>query len=183
MSDREKNVNIHIEKNPHIHEKLIFETDERVKMIYERYRTGRTIIMDDLKYMLLKNPEAFEKITRSIIQSKSGKEFSFESINIGNNAYEKKNIDSTNEDGNSINFTSSEGTPVETVVNVSDIMTSVRSIIENMSEKELMEISKNVYDPLELIKRIAVLKELEDTPLDKKDIYTYAQEKEFDISV
>jgi hypothetical protein len=76
-----------------------------------------------------------------------------------------------------------EGLPVETVVNIPDILASVRAIIGNMSTKELNEISRNVYEPLELLKRIAVLKELDDSPTDGKVIYTYKPEKEIDISV
>lgn len=183
MNDREKNEKTNIRKNPNIRELLSVETDERVKMIYERYHAGKTIIMDDLKYLLMKNPEAFEKLARSIIQVKKGKEFSFEDIDFGNSTYEKKSIDSTKDEGDYINFTDNEGIPTETIVNISNIMASVKSIIENMSEKELKEISKNVYEPLELIKRIAVLKELEDKSSDEKVMYTYDNEKDFDISV
>lgn len=170
----------HIERKSHIRENITYESDERVKMIYERYHTGRAIIMDDLEYLLLKNPEAFEKIARSILRPKSEKGFNFGSIDIGNSTYVKKSVESETEQQNIIDYTSSEGMPSETVVNVSDIMTSLKSIIEHMSEKELQDISQNIYDPLELIKRIAVLNDI--SP-DEKVLYTYAKDKDFDISV
>ncbi len=183
MSDREKNEKMNLSKNPYIREILNVESDAKVKMIYERYRTGKTIIMDDLKYLLMKNPEAFEKIAKHIAQSNSGREFNFGSIEFDTRPNSPKREDDTVVEGNYINFIPSEETQGETIVNISNIMASVKSVIENMSAEELKEISRNVYEPLELIKRIAVLKELEDKSTDEKAMYTYDNEKDFDISV
>jgi hypothetical protein len=140
--------------------------------------------MDDLEYLLWKNPEAFEKIARSILRPKNKDGFDFSSIEVGNTNYINNGMDATLQEGQFVDYTSSmEGLPVETVVNIPDILASVRAIIGNMSTKELNEISRNVYEPLELLKRIAVLKELDDSPTDGKVIYTYKPEKEIDISV
>lgn len=184
MNERETSEKQRSDRASHINEKLNFHTDERVKMIYERYHSGRTIIMDDLQYLLWKNPEAFEKIARSILRPKSKNGFDFSSIEVGNTSYINDGVNTNTQEGQFIDYTSSmEGLPVETVVNVPDIIASVRAIIENMSTQELNEISRNVYEPLELLKRIAVLKELDDSPMDGKVIYTYKPEKEIDISV
>ncbi|MFA9376083.1 MAG: hypothetical protein ACERKZ_04940 [Lachnotalea sp.] len=183
MNDRDKNNVKHMEQISNIHETNHIESDAREKMIYERYHSGKTIIMDDLKYILLKNPEAFEKLAKSIAFSNSGKNFSFKPNILGDRTSTNKSLDSIEEDVRKRDYPEGEIISINPNTNITDIMTSVRSILENMSEKELKDISKNIYEPLELLKRIAVLKDLEDVPADKKVQYTYAQNNEIDISM
>ncbi|WP_099467272.1 hypothetical protein [Konateibacter massiliensis] len=185
MNEKEYSEKTQVGKGFHVRTILNFQADDRVKMIYERYRSGRTIIMDDLEYLLWKNPEAFEKLAKSMLRPKSHKGFDFSAIEAGNTSYINDGVDTNAQEGQFIDYScaSMEGLPVETEINISNIIASVRATIENMSTKELNEISRNVYEPLELLKRIAVLKELDDSPMDEKVIYTYKLKKEIDISI
>jgi len=181
MSDREKQPMT--KHHPHIHENLNLESDERVRMIYERFHTGRTLIMDDLKYLLMKNPEAFEKLAKSLVRPKSKEGFDFTSIEVENKDYAGKNADGTVPEGSCIDYTVHEEVPVEAPVDINALMASVKSVIENMSDEELKNMSRNVYDPLELLKRIAVLRQLEEKPLEEKMMNNYLTDKDFDVSI
>jgi hypothetical protein len=182
MHARKENEKSH-KRNPYIRENPNFQSDERVNIIYERYHAGKTIIMDDLKYLLLKNPEAFEKIVRSIIRPKSEKGFNFGSIGIEKGTYMKKSENTEKIQQNYIDYTSGGSTQIETIANISDIMSTVKSIFDNMSKKELLDISQNIYDSQELMKRISVLNDWNDILPYEKVMNTYVQDKEFDISV
>jgi hypothetical protein len=171
------------EKYSKLQESLNSYTDDRIKMIYERFHNGRTLIMDDLKYLLEKNPEAFEKLVGSIIRSKGNEDYSLSAIPTGNTEYVKENSNAFVQEGTFVDYASSQEDSSRNSANITEIMASVRSVLESMSDVELRDISRNVYEPLELLKSIALLKQLEDTPIEDRVMNQYVAEKDFDISI
>ena len=180
MSAREKSEKTQMVRNPNIFEQINHQSDKRVKMIYDRYRTGKSIIMDDLKYLWLKDPEGCEKIARSIVEGQTVKEPENKPnylISIENG---KKIVENTNDQQDYMDYKSGLETPIDTLKNVLDTITKVKLMIDNMSEKERMDILRNLNETPELQILTNKMKYWDDAFSDKMLIYTYDVEKEFD---
>jgi hypothetical protein len=175
MSIREKNEEIQVIMNPYLYEQMNSQEDLRVKMIFDRYRSGRSIILDDLQYLWLKDPEGCKKLARNIIESRTGSESKTVSSNI-NIDYINQNSENSTDQPDYMNYSSGLDTPTDTSDNIPGIMTSVKSIIEKMSKREQMDILKNLNGDLEL-KRLNNMKFWEDSFVDKMVMYTYVDEE------
>lgn len=172
MSIRDNNEKTQMEMNPRIYGQINHMQDNKVKMIYHRYRMGKTIIMDDLKYLCLRDPEGCDKLAKNIIEPNTDIVLKVNTMN--------KEKDST-ELSNSLAYKSDVVTSIDTLKNIPEIMTSVKSMIEKMNEKEREDISKNLYDILELKKLTKKMKYWDDTFLNKMGIYSNDGKNEYDI--
>lgn len=180
MSIRENSEKIQIKMKPHFYKQINHQMDKKIQMIYDRYRTGKSITIDDLQYLWLKDPEGCEKLARSIVESKIGKELEIEPNNMVSNVNMKKNKESTNEHQNYIDYISSPDTPLDALKSVRETMISVKLTIEKMSERERMDMLNDFYDALELKKVTDIMKYWNDAFIDKIVTYSYDVEKEFD---
>lgn len=178
MSIRGKSEKTQIEIKPHVYEQINPQLN-RVKAIYDRYHTGKSIIMDDLQYLWSKDPEGCVKLARSIIDSKIDKGLEIESGNMISYVDSIKYTESTDEQVNCIDHKTSIDTPMDTLKNVHEIMASVKLMVEKMSENELLDMLKNLNEELELKKLNNNMKYWDDTFVDKMVMYTYDVEKEF----
>lgn len=181
MNTRVKNEKTQVQMKSGSDERINPNLDRRVQMIYDRYRTGKAIIIDDLKYLWSKDPEGCEKLARSIINAKTGKSPEPQPNAIV--SYSKGNsfIENTKEQQNYIDYRSSADTPVESFHNVQETMKSVKLIIERMNENERMDMLKNLNESLTLSNLANNMKYWDDSFTDKMVMYTYEEEKEFNI--
>ena len=181
MSIKGKSEITHIKIDPQIYLQINPQVDKRVQMIYDRYRTGKSIILDDLRYLFLRDPEGCKKLAKSIIEAKNGKEQESEPGNVVSIGYKKINSEKANEQRNYIeNISINSDTSNDSIHNVLITMSSVKSLIENMSENELMDMMNNLNEAIELKKLASQMKYWEDEFIDKMVAYTYEEEKEFD---
>jgi len=181
MSIRKENEKNQTEIEPHIAEQIDPLSDKRVKIIYERYKTGKSIIMDDLKYLCLKDPEGCKNLVRSIVESKTVKELEIEPDHIISIGSEKKDTENAAEQQSCIEDQSASEIQMDTLAHVIETMISVKSEIKKMSEWELLDMIKNLNEALELKKMSNTMKYWDDTFTDKMVMYTYSEEKEFNM--
>lgn len=181
MNTRERSENTQVQTKPGSYEKINPNLDRRVQMIYERYRTGKAIIMDDLRYLWSKDPESCDKLAKSIINAKTSKGLEIKSDQIISIGYADKYTKSTNEQQKHIDYISSADTPIESFNNVQETMKSVKLIIERMNESERIDMLKNLNESLALTNLANNMKYWDDTFTDKMVKYTYEEEKEFNI--
>ena len=183
MSIREKSEKTQINIKPHSYEQKNPQPDIRVKIIYERYRTGRTIILDDLRYLWLEDPEGCEKLARSIIEPKTDKGLETEPNIMVSIEYVKESSESTNEQLNHIDYVSSSDIPVDTLKNAQEIMNSIKLMMEKMSESELKDMLDNLNETLELKKLNNKMEYWDDVFAHKILTYSINLKKEIDILV
>lgn len=182
MNNREYSDKIQMEMNPNHYDHINYNPDNRVKMIYNRYRMGKTIIMDDLKYLWSKDPEGCDKLAKSIVESNTVKVLEVTTNNSINNEDGNMSTDNTKEEqSNYIEDRTDTGTLLQTVKFMPEIIGSVKLMIEKMSENERKDISKNLYDWIELKKLTHKMKYWDDTFLDKMTMYTYDGKNDYDI--
>lgn len=153
--------------------------DKRVKMIYDRYRTGRSITLNDLQYLWLKDPESCSKLVSSIAEPKSVKGIRLKLNHKASNGYVEKNKESKENQKNYIEYISSSDTPMVSLTDIRETMFSVKSMIENMSESERMELLNNVNDESVLKRVTNKMKYWDDAFIFKMVSYSYVDEKEF----
>ncbi len=178
MNRRETNEKRQIEINPLIYN---HQPDKRAKMIYNQYHNGRSIIIDDLKYLWLKDPEGGYKIARSLVEAKIDKGLEIEPNN--KIWYVEENTECKNKQQNYIEYECGDDTSRDIVENVLETIISIKLRIKKMSDKELKDVSENLYKGLELKQQINIIKNWDDTFIDKMVMYTYDVEKEFDFIV
>ncbi|MDF2587189.1 MAG: hypothetical protein K0S41_1030 [Anaerocolumna sp.] len=188
MSIRENNENlvnkIRLHNSEHSNEK----PDKKLQKIYERYHNGKTIIMDDLKYLCLKDPEGCNILIKNIIEP-----------NIINSNKIESNMDSKIGDVNNTGLKSTVKNQEESkkqqfnndsaliddteyrIKNSLEIMSSIKLEIEKMNELEKMDMLNHLYKTIELIKLSQNMKYWDDKFNDKMIMYTYGEEKEFNI--
>ncbi len=154
--------------------------DKRVKMIYDRYRTGRLITLNDLQYLWLKDPESCNKLAKSIAESKSVKGIRLKLKNKVTSGYVEKSKESIEEQKNSIDYISSPEAPMVSLNDIRKTMFSVKSMLENMSESERKDLLNNFNDELELKKVTNKMKYWDDAFVFKMVSYSYDDETEFD---
>lgn len=170
-----------VHTDPRSSERINPNLDRRVQMIYERYSTGKTIIMDDLYYLWSKDPEGCDKLARSIVDTKIDKHMEGKPNNLVNVAYVDRSIKSTKEQENHIDYVSSPDAPVDNFKQIQDTMKSVKLIIERMNESERMDMLKNLNESFPLTELANNMKYWDDSYTDKMVMYTYKEEKEFSI--
>ncbi|MDF2543925.1 MAG: hypothetical protein K0S47_3643 [Herbinix sp.] len=179
MSTREKSeINQFTKK---INDQTNNQTDKRVKMIYDRYHSGKSIIMDDLQYLWMKDPEGCKKLAKSIVESKVDQVRETESNTLMNGVYVEKSIETGNEKRNYIEYHTTFDTPADSLDNIAENITSVKLMLENMSESELLEMMNHLNEAVELKKLTNKMKYWDDNFTDKMIQYTYEDMKEFNI--
>ena len=67
--------------NRNVYGRINPQSDKRINMIYDRYQSGKSIIIDDLRYLWLKDPKGFEQLTRNIVEGNKSKGFEKEPYN------------------------------------------------------------------------------------------------------
>jgi hypothetical protein len=171
----------------------LISADMRIKMIYNRFRNGKSITLDDIKYLWLKDLEGFEKLGRNILEIKIEKEREneldnkqdFEQdmklISMDSAGYEKINIENTEEYEDNLDSLEDSDISIFSVKNVIEAITSLKSLIGKMSENELLDMLKNLNEAQEMKKLAREMKLWDDRLVEKMVIYTYEQEKEFDM--
>lgn len=179
MSIQEKNNKTQIDMNPY--KQMNSQTENKVKMIYERYRTGKSIIMDDLRYLWLKDPEGCEKIARSIVESKTGKESEAQHNNIETIGYAMSQKENIKDQQYGIEYKSPSDIQNVSVNSVMDTMFTVKSMMEKMNESDLVDMLKNLNKEYELKKHIKNMNDWDDMYLDKLVMYSYDAVKKFNI--
>lgn len=188
MSIRENNENLVNKVRLHNSEHSNEKSDKKLQKIYERYHNGKTIIMDDLKYLCLKDPEGCNILIKNIIEP-----------NIINSNKIESNMDSRIGDVNNTGLKSAVKNLEESkkqqlnndsaliddteyrIKNSLEIMSSIKLEIEKMNELEKMDMLNHLYKTIELIKLSQNMKYWDDKFNDKMIMYTYGDEKEFNI--
>ena len=184
VSMEEENIKV----KPLSYEFIEEHLDERVSKIYERYHTGKTIILDDLRYLWLKDPEGCKKITRSIIEAKSeqGEVKESDRKQAVNNdediiAFSKKTKDKfAQEDyGEELSRSDSLEKSHLSQVNMNDIIGLMKLELEHMSHNDLIEMWKHINEAL-MLKNIGdKMKYWNDTFDQKIMVYTYEDKNKF----
>ena len=154
--------------------------DKRVKMIYDRYRLGRSITINDLQYLWLQDSESSGKLARSIAESRSVKGIRLNRNNKFTSGSVEKDKEIIEKQTNSVDYISSPDTPMISLTDIRKIMYSAKSMIENMSESERMELLNDFNDHVELKKVTNKMKYWDDAFVLKMAHYPYDDEKEFD---
>ena len=155
-------------------EEAVPAPDRKASMIYERYRTGKTIILDDLRYLLWKDPEGCVKLMKSIVETKVG------------TVPEGDVPDATNTESLDMN---APNPPIQKsytdrskeLSEVLETMQSLRKLLNRMNEKEQLDMLENLNEETELKRFSKNMKYWEDTFTDNIVRYTYEEQKEFDI--
>jgi hypothetical protein len=190
MNTRENAEKAYMEANSHIYEPIEEHQDEKVRMIYERYHEGKTIILDDLRYLWLKDPEGCKKLTKSIIEAKSKQSKAEEPekeqelnnlIDIG--TFSKK-TEEIIEQHNYIDVIAGyDVSPNSQLpqVNIQDILSSMKLVLETMSESDLMEMWNHINEALVLEKIGDKMKHWNEAVESKIMMYSYEVEKKFNM--
>lgn len=181
INDNAKKTNNEIKLNAY--EQINPQLDKRVQMIYERYHAGKSIIMDDLQYLWKKDPEGCERLLRSIVEPKADKKIENELDQMGNIKLAEKEAESTSEQSNHLDDGSDTNLPIDKLKKVIESMNSIKLVIEKMSDSERMDLMKGFNEALELKKLPNKMKYWDDTFLDKMTMYTFEEEKEFNLLV
>lgn len=159
--------------NLHNDEPIKIQPDQKVKMIYERFHNGKSLIMDDLKYLLKKDPEGFERLTESILKPFIG--------------FEKEtNIEITiqsllKNQQNRINDSIDFHEPAASSNNIQQAINIMKTIIKKMSEPERMELISNLNEASELMKISDKINLFDDMVEEKLAKYTYYLEEDFNM--
>jgi hypothetical protein len=190
MSISEKN---QMNLNSQIYEQRNRKTDRRLTMIYDRYHTGKSIIIDDLKYVCLKDPDGCNHIVKNIVESDSENKQVIESNLENKQVKEPKKVEkleyAVNKNESSIKLLdypdreNSIDTQITELKKGLEIMSSLKSVIDKMDDSEKIDMLANLYEALELKKLNQEIKFWNDTIADRISMYTYSEEKEFDVLV
>ena len=154
-------------------------TDHRAKMIYQRYRTGKSIILEDLTYLLRHDIEGYHELAKYIITQVIGKEVKSESYD----HYEImiRKADNSNNQSKNLVYSSLSDVPVNSNQDISGIMASAKSKIEALSDQELSALLHSLNDETKLKCSIKRMKYWDDEVVDKMVVYTYEEEKTFNL--
>ena len=182
MNSGEKHDNNQSKISPYSYEQFNDYPNKKVKIIYDRYRKGKSITIDDLKYLWLNDFEGCNKLVKNFIELKKSGALTMESNDINSSIAMNKEED-TKEQQNSIDVISDIDHTIDTLKNITEIMESIKSMRENMSESEQRDISMNLFETLELEKLVKKMKDWDDTIIEKMMMYTYEDEKEFNVVV
>jgi hypothetical protein len=183
MNTRENGEKDYIEIKSPSNGQIEAHPDEKVRLIYERYHAGKTIILDDLKYLWLKDPEGCKRLTKSIIEAKSKQsqetEIKDEGRKLESTSLTIKKPDAMDDQINSFDIKSSEETLLSTFVNIQDMMSSMKLMLDQMSTNELMEMWNHINEALILEKIGDKMKCWDDVYEDKIMMNSYEVEKKF----
>lgn len=180
MSISEKNK---INLNSHIYEQRNRKTDKRLTMIYDRYHTGKSIIIDDLKYVCLKDPDGCNHIVKNIVESNPENNQVIEPKKVENTEYSVNSKDSSKKHEDYPDCLINIDTQIEELKKGLEIMSSLKSVIDKMDDSEKIDMLANLYEALELKKLNHEIKYWNDTFAHRIANYSYSEEKEFDVIV
>ncbi len=183
MSIRGKNENTLNKINPYIYEQINNIPNKRVKRIYDQYSKGKSITIDDLKYLWLNDFEGCTKLVRNFVETKNDHGRKTESNDMENVGFEKRNTEIAKEQHNHMDSKSDTDNTIDTLKDITEIMKSIKLMRENMSESERMDMSINLFETLELNKLAKNMQNWDDAFLGKMVMYTYDEKKEFNVVV
>jgi hypothetical protein len=186
MSIRGKNKKQENEKQqngllPKISEKINSKEDIRLKNIYDRYHNGKTMIMDDLKYVCSKDPDGCKILIKNIVESRVNKGKENDSNKMEYREPVMNNTESIIKQQISSDYIPDSKTYVNDLKNGIEMMSSIKFEIGKMDEKEKMDMLNNLYQTIELIKLSKNMKYWDDKFQNKLVMYTYGDDKDFNI--
>lgn len=173
--------------------------DSKLQNIYNRYHMGRTIILDDLKYVSAKDPDGCDSLLKSIVFSQTDEEYEKEQseciekehkecIQEQEEIKEKVIIQDFSEKGNLnksedgyVDCMDHEHNPEESIDNISNIISSIKSIFGELDEYEKIDMLKNLFHELDLMDIGRNLNYWEDAYSNKLTMFTYDEKKKFNM--
>lgn len=190
MNTMENTKKVYNKVKPLSYERIEEPQDDRVSEIYERYHAGKAIILDDLRYLWLKDPEGCKKLTKSIIESKSEQSKSEKTVKKQEVDHVKitgiisKNPEDLSNQHNYIDAIvgfDAPAKPLKPQRNIQEIINSMKIVLENMSDSDLKEMWKHINEELVSEKIGDKMKYWNHTYEDKIMMYSYEQEKKFNM--
>lgn len=188
-------------------EKTDIQQDWKTKMIYDRFRAGRTIIMDDLRYLSMRDPEGCKKLTESIIKTFNNEtEPELQETAMDNQQFasiDQNGQDTAVENDGSMNFTAIDNSSLDEIQytneslmdadqkadseittgihgDILDSLVTAKEMLVKMDEKELSDLLDNLNEVMELKKLNDKIRFWDDAFSDKMIMYTYEASKEFE---
>ena len=180
MTDNDNRDKLSMEIRRNNHEPINPLPDQRLTMIYERYHTGKSIILDDLRYLWRKDPEGCSKLTRSILGVMKDKKQEAELTTKVSTRFDDM-IVSANEQPKLIGTTTSSENLFHMFDNVQDFLETIKLKLEQMSEQERMDLMNHFNTILEKQKVAAKMRYWEAELEEKINYYSIETEKKFDM--
>lgn len=155
--------------------------DKRVRMIFDRYYKGRSLTLNDLQYLWLKEPESCIKLARNITEGKSFKGIRLKRKHKVNYGYVEKSKENLDEQKHTIDYISNPNSLDISENDIQETMFSVKLMLENMSENERMDLLNDFNDVFELRQISSQMKYWDDAFAFKMVSYSYEDEEKYEF--
>lgn len=179
MSLSEKNKRAESLIKPNVDKPIDSLPDRRAKMIYERYQSGRPIIMDDLKYLYKKDPEGCDTLVKHIIDPMHQKDQDLIASDKELSLYQSSSLSITNQQ-TEIEYKGITVKPNRNIDNIMEALYLVKMMLKQ-GDNDQLELLNIHNESTKLATLIQKMNHWDDMFSEQLVRYTYEAEKEFNI--